>query len=35
VIKNWEGWYFHNLARRARTFGLDEAAHLLKNLAGS
>ena len=30
MINNWEGWYFHHLARRARTFGLDEIAHLLE-----
>jgi len=30
MINNWEGWYFHHLARRAGTFGLDEIAHLLE-----
>jgi len=30
MMKNWEGWHFHHLARRARTFGLDEIAHLLE-----
>lgn len=23
-FKKWEGWYFHHLARRAKTFGLDK-----------
>jgi len=22
-LKNWEGWHFHHLARRAKTFGLE------------
>lgn len=30
MINNWEAWYFHHLARRARTFGLDEITHLLE-----
>lgn len=30
MMNNWEGWHFHHLARRARTFGLDEIAHLLE-----
>ena len=29
-LDEWEDWYFHHLARRARTFGLDEVAHLLE-----
>ena len=29
-LNNWKGWHFHHLARRARTFGLDEIAHLLE-----
>ena len=28
----WEGWHFHHLARRARTFGLDGVAHLLEKV---
>jgi len=27
---DWEGWYFHHLARRARTYGLDKIANLLE-----
>jgi len=29
-LHGWEGWHFHHLARRVRTFGLDEIAHLLE-----
>ncbi len=29
-FNRWEGWYFHHLARRAITFGLDEIACLLE-----
>jgi len=29
-FNGWEGWHFHHLARRVRTFGLDEIAHLLE-----
>ncbi len=29
-LNGWEGWHFHHLARRARTFGLDRIAHLLE-----
>jgi len=28
----WEGWHFHHLARRARTFGLYEIAYLLEKV---
>jgi len=30
MMEDWEGWYFHHLARRVRTFGLDEIADLLE-----
>lgn len=25
MMKNWEGWHFHHLARRARTFGIQDS----------
>lgn len=28
----WEGWHFHHLARRAKTFGLGKVAHLLEKV---
>ncbi len=31
-FKNWEGWNFHHLARRARTFGLNRIADLLERV---
>lgn len=24
MMKNWKGWHFHHLARRAKTFGIDK-----------
>lgn len=35
MIEDWEGWYFHHLARRAKTFGLDEIASLLEEVGWS
>ena len=32
-LDGWEGWHFHHLARRARTYGLDRIANLL-NVVG-
>jgi superfamily II DNA or RNA helicase len=29
-FNNWEGWYFHHLARRAKTFGLNDVAFPLE-----
>jgi hypothetical protein len=29
-LYGWEGWHFHHLARRARTFGLDRIACILE-----
>ena len=30
TLTTWEGWHFHHLARRAKTFGLDQIAYLLE-----
>jgi len=30
MMDGWEGWHFHHLARRARTFGLDKISHVLE-----
>lgn len=29
-LDTWEGWHFHHLARRVKTFGLDQIAYLLE-----
>jgi len=30
----WEGWHFHHLARRAKTFGLDPKIIKLLEISG-
>jgi len=29
-FESWDGWYFHHLARRAKTYGLDKIANILE-----